>query len=60
MYIKVPLSADSKRYYKNLHAEFTFGLRILTFASAAFIASVFNCGFNAARTALAQMAEKRM
>lgn len=35
-------------------------LMTLTLASAAFSASVLNCGFSAARTALAQMAEKRM
>lgn len=36
------------------------GLRTLTLASAARRASALNCGFNAARTALAQIAEKRM
>lgn len=44
----------------NLHAAAFFGLRTLTLASAAFNASVFSCGFSAARTAPAQMEEKRM
>lgn len=51
----------SKRgVFADLHAEDTLGLRTLTLASAAFSASLLNCGFNAARTALAQIAEKRM
>lgn len=47
-------------HFMNLHAVADLGLRTLTLASAAFTASVLNCGFNAARTALAQTAEKRM
>lgn len=47
-------------HFMDIHADAGLGLRTLTLASAAFTASVLNCGFNAARTALAQMAEKRM
>lgn len=49
-------------HFMNLHAVADLGLSLktLTLASAAFTASVLNCGFNAARTALAQIAEKRM
>lgn len=36
------------------------GLRTLTLVSAHFRASVLNCGLSAARTALAQIEEKRM
>lgn len=44
----------------NLHAVAALGFRTLTLDSATLTASVLNCGFSAARTALAQMAEKRM
>lgn len=44
----------------NLQAVADLGFRTLTFDSAILTASALNCGFNAARTALAQIAEKRM
>lgn len=46
----------------NLHAaaDFRTGFRTLTFDSAILTASALNCGFSAARSAPAQMAEKRM
>lgn len=53
-------TTDNMYYVMNLRYAAVLGLRTLTLASAAFIASVLYCGFRAARTALAQIAEKRM
>lgn len=51
---------DLEVWNKGHNLQAVLGLLILTLASAAFIASALNCGFSAARTALAQIAEKRM
>lgn len=45
--------------FQHLHAT-AFGTQTLTLDSATFSASTLNWGFSAARTALAQIAEKRM
>lgn len=53
-----------KKYCSDLSFQYShaiaFGTQTLTLDSATFIASTLNCGFSAARTALAQIAEKRM